>query len=278
MNCDEARFALLALLDDELDVAKSLEVLAHLDSCEACQAEAEQDDRLTVLVRQHLSGAPAAPATLWPRISDQIDREEGAPQPSDRRLWWAAPLLTAIGSRRRSARLVQAAAALALVVVMALVMLPSRPTPSFLAEEILADHLRSLRREGGPADLLTTDPSAVVARFRQSVLVPDQIPVLRDADTKLLGGSYCQLPSTRGIRFTYALGADRTVSLYQLERPRESAVPGPGARPLYVGYVEGAPRPGAILWGDERFLYAVVGDMPPATLEQLAHALLPHRS
>jgi anti-sigma factor RsiW len=278
MTCDEARFAVLALLDDELDVAKSLEVLAHLDNCGVCQAEAERDDRLTVLVRQHLSRAPAAPAGLWRRIRDRIDREEGAPRPSDRRSWWAARLLTAIGSPQRSARLVQAAA-LALVVVMALVMLPSRPTPSFLAEEILADHLGSLRREGGPADVLTTDPSAVVARFRRSVRVPDQVPVLRDADSKLLGGSYCQLPSTRGIRFTYALGTDRTVSVYQLERPREAAAPGPGARPLYVGYyVEGAPRPGAILWGDERFLYAVVGDMPPTTLEELAHALLPHPS
>jgi anti-sigma factor RsiW len=277
MTCDEARLTLFALLDDELDVAQSLEVLAHLETCAACQAEAERDDRLTVLLRKHLSPGSAAPVGLWKRVASRIDAEEGRRR-RDRRLSWTRRLLANVGTPRRPWRLAQTAV-LALVVIVALVMLvPLRPASSFIAEEILADHLVSLRRAGGPVDLVTTDPSAVVTQFRAAVHVPDTVPVLKHADSKLLGGSYCQLQSTKGIRFTYALEGSRTVSVYQLERPREAAVPVPGGRPLYIGYVEGSPRPGAILWGDEGFVYALVGDMPPTALEQLARTLLPHRS
>ncbi len=277
MTCDESRLALFALLDDELDVAKSLEVLAHLETCATCQTEAERDDRLTVLLRKHLSPGPAAPVGLWKRVASRIDAEEGRWR-RDRRLSWRRRLLANVGTPWRSWRVAQVAV-LALVVIVALVMLvPLRSPSSFIAEEILADHVVSLGRAGGPVDLVTTDPSAVVTQFRATVHVPDTVPVLQHADSKLLGGSYCQLPSTKGIRFTYALGGSRTVSVYQLERPREAVVPAPGGRPLYIGYVEGSPRPGAILWGDERFVYALVGDMPPTALEQLAQTLLPHRS
>jgi anti-sigma factor RsiW len=276
MTCDEARLTLFALLDDELDVARSLEVLAHLETCAACRAEAERDDRLTVLLQKHLSPGPAAPLGLWERVTARIHAEEGRQR--DRLPFGTRRLLAGVGTPWRPWRVAQVAA-LALIVIVALVMLvPLRPAASFLAEEIMADHLGSLSRAGGPVDLVTTDPSAVVTQFRAAVHVPDTVPVLQHADSKLLGGSYCQLQSTKGIRFTYALGATRTVSVYQLERPREAVVPAPGGRPLYIGYVEGSPRPGAILWGDERFVYALVGDMPPTALEQLAQTLLPHRS
>lgn len=277
MTCDEARLALFALLDDELDVAKSLEVLAHLETCATCQTEAERDDRLTVLLRRQLSPGPVAPVGLWERVAARIDAEE-ARRRQDGLPSWTRRLLANVGTPWRPWPVAQVAV-LALVVIVALVMLvPLRSGSSFIAEEILADHVVSLRRAGGPVDLVTTDPSAVVTQFRAAVHVPDTVPVLKHADSKLLGGSYCQLPSTKGIRFTYALGGSRTVSVYQLERPREAVVPAPGGRPLYIGYVEGSPRPGAILWGDERFVYALVGDMPPTALEQLAQTLLPHHS
>lgn len=277
MTCEEARFALFALLDDELDVAKSLEVLAHLEGCLGCQAEAEQDDRLTALLREHLSPWPAAPVGLWERVSARLDAQEDRRERGGR-LAWTGRVLAGIGAGRRPWRIAQAAAMVLLVVVAFVMVVPSRPAHSFLAEEILADHLGSLRRAGGPADLPTPDPAAVIERLRPSVHVPDDIPGPRDADITLVGGSYCQLMSTKGIRFTYAVGRDRTVSVYYLERPPEAAIPVRGTRPLFVGYVEGSPRPGAILWRDERFLYALVGDLPPPALERLAQALLPHGS
>ncbi|MGH8063900.1 MAG: anti-sigma factor family protein, partial [Candidatus Entotheonellia bacterium] len=100
MQCEEARFGLYALLDNELDIATNLEVLSHLEGCPSCQRELELDARLKTLVREQLS-TPAPPPELWRNVMQRIERETESARPS-----WPV-----FGRRWPRARLSQAAAA-----------------------------------------------------------------------------------------------------------------------------------------------------------------------
>jgi mycothiol system anti-sigma-R factor len=81
MQCEEARFGVYALLDNELDIATNLEVLGHLESCASCQREIELDTRLKTLVREQLS-TPAPPPELWRQVMQRIERETEGESPS----------------------------------------------------------------------------------------------------------------------------------------------------------------------------------------------------
>ncbi|MBI3989887.1 MAG: zf-HC2 domain-containing protein [candidate division NC10 bacterium] len=259
MECEEAKFGLYALLDDELDVAKNLEILSHLEGCPACQRELELDERLKVLVREQLSACSPS-SQLWAKVARQIEQEteEGRhPWEAFSKLW-------------PKARLFQAAlAGLAVVVVfsVSLLLIHSREAPSLLVDELVKDHIRSVTKESGPVDVLSADLAEIVQHFRAKFPFPSSVPVLVHEGSRLVGGSFCQLGETKGIRFTYELGNGRTVSLYQLERSERTPFPRPGSGHLYVGQPQG---PGLVLWGDEGFLYALVAELPPEDLQRLA--------
>ncbi len=259
MDCEEAKFGLYALLDGELDVAKNLEILSHLEGCLACQRERELDERLKVLVREQLSAWSPSPA-LWKKIVRRIEQEtaEGRhPWEAFRKLW-------------PKARLFQAAlAGLAVVVVfsLSLLFIYPREAPSLLVDELVKDHIRSVTKESGPVDFPSADLAKIVQHFREQFPLPSQVPVLIHEGSRLMGGSFCQLGQTKGIRFTYELGKGRTVSFYQLERSERTPFPRPGSGHLYVGQPQG---PGMVLWGDEHFLYALVAELPPEDLQRLA--------
>ncbi|MFQ5687311.1 MAG: anti-sigma factor family protein [Candidatus Scalindua sp.] len=52
MNCNEARKYFYAFLDDELDVDKNIEVLAHLDMCCECGQRMEKERQIQTRVRE----------------------------------------------------------------------------------------------------------------------------------------------------------------------------------------------------------------------------------
>jgi hypothetical protein len=52
MNCNDIRKYFYAFLDDELDVEKNIEVLAHLDMCCECSQRMEKDRQLQTRVRE----------------------------------------------------------------------------------------------------------------------------------------------------------------------------------------------------------------------------------
>jgi anti-sigma factor RsiW len=266
MRCDEARIGLYALLDGELDVATNVEVLAHVEACPSCQWECELDSRLKALVHDDARRRAVAPPDLWPAITGAIRQEASGDEVSGPR---ARPQLGALW-RRPLAR-PAAVAAMVLVVAMAVVGYLRTPwVPSFVVEEIVTDHLGSVLRPQGPVDVASGDAAVVADTLRQHLSFEAQVLALTDEGMRLLGGSVCNLRSTRGIRLTYALDRDRTLSFYQLERPPTTAFPRPGARPVYVGTVDPQRGPGTVLWADERFLFALVAELPPERLEQLA--------
>jgi anti-sigma factor RsiW len=259
MDCTEARFGLYALLDDELDIAQNLELLSHLEGCPACQQELELDARLKALVREQLSASVPSP-DLWRKVMRQI-AQEGERE----RVRWSS-----IGRLWRPVRFPPIAmAALVLLVVcsVALLAILPRQAPALLMQELVSDHRRASARPEGPVEIPASDPASIVARFHEKLPARSSVPVLVHGDAKLLGGSFCQFSQTKGIRFTYEVGAGRTVSLYQLERSEDFPIPSSGPGRLFAQQVQGF---GIVLWGHAHVVYALVADLSTADLQRLA--------
>lgn len=257
MQCEEARFALYALLDDELDIAANLEILSHLEGCSSCQRELELDMRLKALVREQLV-ARVPPPELWGNVMRRIEREGEV----ERRSWQV------FGRLWSKARLFQVAAAAVMVLfALSFFLIAQRDGPVVFLDELVKDHLRSVAKESGPAEVPLADPHEILARFRAQVPPSLPMPLIIDEGARLLGGSFCRLGHIKGIRFTYQVGRGDTVSLYQLDRSDQAPFLQSGSGRLYIGQPQ---SPGIVLWRDGRFLYALVGELPQPDLQQLA--------
>jgi mycothiol system anti-sigma-R factor len=257
MECEEARFGLYALLDNELDTAKNLEILGHLESCPSCQRELDLDARLKTLVREQLS-TPAPSPELWGKVMQRIERETEGERPS-----WQM-----FGKLWPRARLFQAAAAAVFVLfTLSFLFIAQRDGSVVLLDELVKDHLRSVAKESGPADVPLTDPHEILAHFRAQVPPSSPVPLIIYEGVRLLGGSFCRLGHTKGIRFTYQVGQGETVSLYQLDRSDQVPFPQSESGRLYISRPRG---PGIVLWEDGRLLYALVGELTQQGLQQLA--------
>lgn len=266
MTCEEARIGLYALLDGELEVGQNVEVLGHLESCTLCQQECEADSRLKTLVREQLAVVPL-PEGLWQRVVARIGQAETE-----------GPASIVVRLRGRLSRFLpqiwplrpaRVGLVMACLIALSIILAQAPGTPSFIVDEIVADHLHSMARAAGPADVSSSDPTMILDQLRPPLAGPARVPVVAREDMRLLGGSVCSLRSTKGIRLTYRVG-DRTLSFYQLARPAGVTFPRPGAGPLSVEYVDPQHGPGAMVWGDDRFLYALVAEMPVVNLQQLA--------
>ncbi len=67
MNCNDVRKYFYAFLDDELDVEKNIEVLAHADMCCECGQRMEKERQLQIRIRETVC-AVKAPAYLTENI------------------------------------------------------------------------------------------------------------------------------------------------------------------------------------------------------------------
>jgi len=258
MDCEEARFGLYALLDDELEVSKNLEILSHLEGCPTCHLELELDMRLKPLVREQLAALTPSPE-LWNRIVRRIEQEpEIARRPWEGvEKWW--PTAGAF-------RAVWGALALVLALSLIWILHPGQ-VPSTVVEELVQDHRASITRESGPADLPSSDVAEIVRHFQAELPPSSPMPLLAQVGARLVGGSLCHFKETKGLRFTYDVGTGRTVSFYQMPRPPRALSFWPKSGRRYIAQPQG---PGVLLWGDARFLYGLVGELPPEDLRRLA--------
>jgi mycothiol system anti-sigma-R factor len=257
MECEEARFGLYALLDNELDIATNLEVLSHLEGCSSCQRELELDARLKTLVQEQLS-THVPPPELWGKVMQRIEWETEGARPS-----W--PVLGRLWPQAR--RFQAAAAAVIIVLALSFVFIAQRNGLGVLLDELVKDHLHSMAKESGPADIPFTDPHEILAHFRAQVPPSLPVPLIIYEGARLLGGSFCRLGHTKGLRFTYQLGQGETVSLYQLDRSGQVPFPQSALGRLYISRPRG---PSIVLWGDGGLLYALVGELGQQDLQRLA--------
>jgi anti-sigma factor RsiW len=133
MTCPEARTLLHAYVDGELDLARSLEVEAHLNSCSACATELANLRALRAGFRGSALYHPA-PAQLERKVRAALRdarRAEGRTRFLSTRYAWTGTA---------------AAAAAILLVMIAVGGFPpfSPHTSDLTAREVVDDHLRSL--------------------------------------------------------------------------------------------------------------------------------------
>ena len=130
--------------------------------------------------------------------------------------------------------------------------------------QLVQDHLRSLRRSQGPVDVVESNPETLLTQFSFS----EQKPMLVSPQAKLLGGSRCQFGDAQGLRLTYQLPAEQTVSLYQINLKGDQF---PEFLETYITLKQ--QHVNLILWRQENYLYALAAALPLTDLQTLVQTV-----
>ncbi|MEO1400124.1 MAG: hypothetical protein AAFV72_02605 [Cyanobacteria bacterium J06635_1] len=130
--------------------------------------------------------------------------------------------------------------------------------------QLVQDHLGSLVRSQGPVDIATTDPDQLLSQFALS----EPVPTLASPQAKLLGGSPCQFGKARGLRLTYQLPTEQTVSVYQIDLNGDQF---PQFLETHVTLRDHDVN--LIFWREQDYLYALAADLPLTDLQTLAQTM-----
>ncbi len=170
MTCDEARLLVEADTDGELDLVRHLDRAEHLRTCAACAGRAEAARARQAALRERLTRHPAPPA-LAARIRQSLP---AAPAPRRAARWdpW---------------RLAAQAAALAACLALGFILGTGRARTVRLAEEAVADHVRSLMADH-LTDVASTDQHTVKPWFAGKLPFSPPVTDLAAGGFPLIGG------------------------------------------------------------------------------------------
>ena len=146
MNCDESRVLLHGYLDEELDPAGSLAFEAHLASCKDCRKELEKYKNLGAAVRNTAEYFTAPQELRNAIVAELRPTRERAARGLSRSPRWQV--------------MAGAVAALLIATVGLNTILARRSAESFVAQEIVASHARSLMADH-LFDVVSTDRHTV---------------------------------------------------------------------------------------------------------------------
>jgi anti-sigma factor (TIGR02949 family) len=197
MTCDDMRERLSEWVDGELSPDVTVAVAAHLDTCAICRARADSMRALKHAIAR-LPSRESPPVALRARI----DALRFTPP---RRVLLAGALTVA------------ALVAFALVTSLYLNG-RNRPGASLSADQLVADHLRSIAE---PAEIVSDDPHEVARFFAGHLSFAPVVPRL--GGSALKGGRLCTLAGRRSELLFYDVNGE-TVSLFVANR----GLAGPG--------------------------------------------------
>jgi anti-sigma factor RsiW len=258
MTCHDVRQQRYACLDGTLAESHRAAVQRHLEACISCRSELAGIGQLEDRLRAAFHTEPVPPS-LWPRIRADLVPRTTTTVPRGRVLpwpWWAAAvLLLALSIALLRGLILPAGAREA-----RLLSVPVQDLHTFLVSQ------RSL-------DVTSPDPQHLHQWFQGKVdFSPPLVP--RQAGTATLaGGRLCYFLDRRVASFMYTVDS-HYVSLYVMPRhglpslPRDSVRRAGHETRTYAlqGYTQ-------IIWSHRDLLYALVSDLPSATLRALAQGL-----
>jgi anti-sigma factor RsiW len=249
MTCEESVRLLPAYSDAELDLVHTLEVEDHLRACPACAAAVKGDHDLRAALNRS-SLRYEAPASLAQRVRADIRKAmpEESRMPAGAWQWrWAA-----------------ATAALALCAVIAWKFIPSQPTPAptSLADEAIAEHIRSLM-PGHLSDVESTDQHTVKPWFDGRLDFSPPVENFAAQDFPLLGGRLDYLGHRPAAALVYG-HRKHIINVFIVPAPAE-----PDRAETHTasqGY-------NAFSWTRGGMSYWAVSDLNPAELGEFARLL-----
>ena len=247
MNCRDAEPLLHARLDDELDVAGTIDVDRHLSECRACAA---QYAALLNLKEEIAAAQPAYP--LPPKLERKLASRFTSQGTRLARLW-SRPWQSA-------AALAGAAVCIAALVII-LPMMRNTDGTNAIAAEILDNHLRGLQ-PGHLFDVESSDRHTVKPWFQGRTDFSPPVPDLTNDGFVLVGGRLDVIHQQPAAAIVYRR-RQHVISLYV------SASPGADAKPAFQdlgGYH-------LLHWSQDNMSYWAVSDVAPADLSDFANLI-----
>jgi anti-sigma factor RsiW len=240
MTCREAGPLLHARLDNELDMAGSASIDAHLADCRACAAQYAALEKL----RQEIAAADLAYApgiALERNLAATFLREEKPPS----RFWsW----------NRLSMSLVAAAAIGVIALFVSIPMLRVDREADAIGAEILDNHLRALQTVH-QVDVPSSDQHTVKPWFQGKTSFSPPVPDLTKDDFILVGGRLEVIHQQPAAAIVYRR-RQHVIDLYV------SSLPGPDSKTVLRelgGYH-------LLSWTQNNLSYWAVSDVDPADL------------
>jgi anti-sigma factor RsiW len=256
VNCPKAQRLVDAYVDGELDVATTVDLEEHFESCPECSWTYESRLALRSAMRADVDFR--SPGGLAERVRTAVRRaaDEGAADEIDRR---EAPL--ARPSSRRPMWLAAAASLLLVATTAAVTWRAAAPrTGDEVARDAVANHVRSLMADH-LTDVPSSDQHTVKPWFDGRLDFAPPVVDLADRDFALVGG-----------RLDYVDGAPAAALVYTRRRHvinvfvRPSDAQASERLESYKGY-------NVVRWADGAMSYCAVSDLNAAELREFAETL-----
>jgi anti-sigma factor RsiW len=260
MNCEESLTYLAAYLDDELDVAKSLDVQKHLTKCADCrQLEDEQVVLRSALRDPELSFKP--PAEFAKRIEAAVRGAARNEARSERPSWFER-------FRFGTFPWVPATAAVAIIAMIGVLLFMNRMRTSheqLIADAVLAGHIRSLQANH-LVDVPSSDRHTVKPWFQGKLDFSPPVPDLSELGWNLIGGRLDYVDSRPVAALIYQRRMhDINVFLWPNHGLADDSIRQEDAQGYQI-----------LHWNGAETTYWVVSDLNNAELLQFARALRGH--
>ncbi len=207
MSCNNYRPFIGAYIDDEFDERESAEFEAHIEACEGCRRELEEQLQLKRLLRRSID-EEQAPEVLREQILEgmsEIDAEHRVDGQSPGRQQYAA---------------LAAALPLAVGVAVVLWFMPSLTVaPVESGQPPVVEQTVDWHRQDLPVEIAGPDTSQVAGWFRGKVDFPVRLPDFSDDDgVELVGGRIAHLHNHRAAYLAYEVnGARMSVMLFHAD-------------------------------------------------------------
>lgn len=192
MNCEQSLHYLDPLVDNELSIDLTSEVMRHLDSCLQCQNQWTEITRLRTTISGALNRIEI-PGGLVQRIQERVSKSHG-----NRRFIF----------EWRKLRIVSAVAAVVLVAIVAFILVSvPKPRDSLIPNDLVADH----RTSTAAAPVIT--PQDELKRLQKTLaLRPVNLP-----GWKLVKVEACKIDKLPAIHLCYVNSKKKMLSCYQLK-------------------------------------------------------------